>query len=65
VRAHATQIPANYWMLSVANNFGAEFMGIEYFQLAAGPRGPGDGPNKYESDLFSGLDVPAVSGSAG
>jgi len=60
VRAHATQIPANYWMLSVANNFGAEFMGIEYYQLAAGPRGPGDGPNKYESDLFAGLDVPAV-----
>jgi N-acetyl-1-D-myo-inositol-2-amino-2-deoxy-alpha-D-glucopyranoside deacetylase len=60
LRAHATQIPANYWMLAVAGNFGAEFMGMEFFQLAVGTRGPGDGPNRWESDLFAGLDLPAV-----
>jgi len=65
VRAHATQIPPNYWMLSVATNFGAEFMGMEFYQLAAGVRGPGDGPNKLETDLFAGLDVPAGRTSAG
>jgi N-acetyl-1-D-myo-inositol-2-amino-2-deoxy-alpha-D-glucopyranoside deacetylase len=64
VRAHATQIPANYWMLAVASNFGAEFMGIEFYQLAAGSRGPADGPNKWESDLFAGLDLPAGLASA-
>jgi N-acetyl-1-D-myo-inositol-2-amino-2-deoxy-alpha-D-glucopyranoside deacetylase len=56
-RAHATQIPPNYWMLSVATNFGAEFMGMEFYQLAVGEKGPGDGPNKWETDLFAGLDV--------
>jgi N-acetyl-1-D-myo-inositol-2-amino-2-deoxy-alpha-D-glucopyranoside deacetylase len=59
VQAHATQIPANYWMLSVASNFGAEFMGIEFYQLAEGVRGSGDGPNRWETDLFAGLDMPA------
>jgi N-acetyl-1-D-myo-inositol-2-amino-2-deoxy-alpha-D-glucopyranoside deacetylase len=51
-------------MLSVASNFGAEFMGIEFYQLAAGSRGPGDGLNKWESDLFAGLDVSAGLASA-
>jgi N-acetyl-1-D-myo-inositol-2-amino-2-deoxy-alpha-D-glucopyranoside deacetylase len=64
VRAHATQIPSNYWMLSVASNFGAEFMGIEFYQLAAGVRGSGDGPNKWETDLFAGLELPAGLASA-
>jgi N-acetyl-1-D-myo-inositol-2-amino-2-deoxy-alpha-D-glucopyranoside deacetylase len=59
VRAHASQIPENYWMLSVAGNFGAEFMGMEFYQLAAGERGPGGGPNRWESDLFAGLARPA------
>jgi N-acetyl-1-D-myo-inositol-2-amino-2-deoxy-alpha-D-glucopyranoside deacetylase len=61
LRAHATQIPPNYWMLSVASNFGAEFMGMEFYQLAAGSKGPGDGPNRWESDLFAGLSVPTLA----
>ncbi|GAA0896735.1 N-acetyl-1-D-myo-inositol-2-amino-2-deoxy-alpha-D -glucopyranoside deacetylase [Virgisporangium ochraceum] len=60
VRAHASQIPDNYWMLSVAGNFGAEFMGMEFYQLAAGRRGPGGGPNRWESDLFAGLSRQAA-----
>ncbi len=64
MRAHATQIPENSWLFSIAGNFGGEFMGVEYFTLASGERGQGDGPFGWESDLFSGLaaehsDVPA------
>jgi N-acetyl-1-D-myo-inositol-2-amino-2-deoxy-alpha-D-glucopyranoside deacetylase len=44
-------------LFSIAGNFGGEFMGVEYFTLAAGKRGPGDGPFGWESDLFAGLDV--------
>jgi N-acetyl-1-D-myo-inositol-2-amino-2-deoxy-alpha-D-glucopyranoside deacetylase len=55
MRAHATQIPDNSWLFSVAGNFGAEFMGVEYYRLAVGERGPGAGPYDWESDLFSGL----------
>ncbi|MBY8874403.1 N-acetyl-1-D-myo-inositol-2-amino-2-deoxy-alpha-D-glucopyranoside deacetylase [Micromonospora sp. PLK6-60] len=55
MRAHATQIPANSWLYSIAGNFGAEFMGVEYFTLAVGERGPGGGPYGWEDDLFAGL----------
>lgn len=54
--AHATQIPPTSWLFSMAGNFGAEFMGVEYFTLAVGEKGPGDGPNGWESDLFAGID---------
>jgi N-acetyl-1-D-myo-inositol-2-amino-2-deoxy-alpha-D-glucopyranoside deacetylase len=59
MRAHATQIPENSWLFSIAGNFGGEFMGIEYFTLASGERGSGDGPFGWESDLFAGLGEPA------
>ncbi|SCF13087.1 N-acetyl-1-D-myo-inositol-2-amino-2-deoxy-alpha-D-glucopyranoside deacetylase [Micromonospora mirobrigensis] len=55
MRAHATQIPANSWLYSIAGNFGAEFMGVEYFTLAVGGKGPGSGPYGWEDDLFAGL----------
>jgi len=61
MKAHATQIPQTSWLFSVAGNFGAEFMGMEFFQLASGVRGDGDGPNRWESDLFAGLDAPATA----
>jgi N-acetyl-1-D-myo-inositol-2-amino-2-deoxy-alpha-D-glucopyranoside deacetylase len=57
MRAHATQIPENSWLYSIAGNFGGEFMGVEYYALADGRRGPGEGPFGWESDLFSGLDT--------
>ena len=31
LRAHATQIPADSWLYSIAGNFGEEFMGVEYY----------------------------------
>ncbi|BCB79875.1 N-acetyl-1-D-myo-inositol-2-amino-2-deoxy-alpha-D -glucopyranoside deacetylase [Phytohabitans flavus] len=55
MRAHATQIPDTSWLYSIAGNFGSEFMGVEYYTLAVGERGPGDGPHGWESDLFAGL----------
>jgi N-acetyl-1-D-myo-inositol-2-amino-2-deoxy-alpha-D-glucopyranoside deacetylase len=58
MRAHATQIPATSWLFSVASNFGAEFMGVEYYQLGWGAKGPGTGRYGWEGDLFAGLDVP-------
>ena len=65
MRAHATQIPENSWLYSIAGNFGSEFMGVEFFTLANGERGRGDGPFGWESDLFSGLDAaPPVSADA-
>jgi N-acetyl-1-D-myo-inositol-2-amino-2-deoxy-alpha-D-glucopyranoside deacetylase len=68
IRAHATQIPADSWLHSLADGFGADFMGVEYFTLAAGKRGPGEGELDWETDLFAGLDPvpgPDPAGSAG
>ncbi|MDM4720669.1 N-acetyl-1-D-myo-inositol-2-amino-2-deoxy-alpha-D-glucopyranoside deacetylase [Micromonospora sp. WMMA1363] len=57
MRAHATQIPDTSWLYSIAGNFGSEFMGVEYYTLAAGEKGPGSGPHGWEDDLFAGLPV--------
>lgn len=57
MRAHATQIPDNSWLYGIAGDFGGEFMGVEYYTLAKGERGPGSGPFQWEDDLFSGLEI--------
>jgi N-acetyl-1-D-myo-inositol-2-amino-2-deoxy-alpha-D-glucopyranoside deacetylase len=57
MRAHASQIPPTSWLFSVAGNFGAEFMGVEFYRLAAGRKGPGAGRYGWEDDLFAGLDA--------
>jgi len=57
VRAHATQVPPTSWLFTMAGNFGAEFMGVEYFRLAVGEKGPGTGPYGWEPDLFAGLSL--------
>jgi N-acetyl-1-D-myo-inositol-2-amino-2-deoxy-alpha-D-glucopyranoside deacetylase len=70
MRAHATQIPADSWLYAVAGNFGGEFMGVEYYTLAYGRKGPGVGQHGWENDLFAGLSagsapedlVPAATG---
>jgi N-acetyl-1-D-myo-inositol-2-amino-2-deoxy-alpha-D-glucopyranoside deacetylase len=67
MRAHATQIPETSWLYAIAGNFGSEFMGVEFYTLAVGQKGPGTGPYGWESDLFAGLPaadragVPAVA----
>jgi N-acetyl-1-D-myo-inositol-2-amino-2-deoxy-alpha-D-glucopyranoside deacetylase len=55
MRAHATQIPDTSWLYALAGDFGHEFMGVEYFTLAVGEKGPGAGRYGWESDLFAGL----------
>ncbi|MEU6075609.1 N-acetyl-1-D-myo-inositol-2-amino-2-deoxy-alpha-D-glucopyranoside deacetylase [Micromonospora sp. NPDC047074] len=57
MRAHATQIPDTSWLYAIAGSFGGEFMGMEYYTLAVGEKGPGSGPYGWEDDLFAGLDV--------
>ncbi|MPZ28891.1 MAG: N-acetyl-1-D-myo-inositol-2-amino-2-deoxy-alpha-D-glucopyranoside deacetylase [Micromonosporaceae bacterium] len=58
IRAHATQIPADSWLRSLAGELASGFLGVEYYVLAAGERGPGEGPDGWESDLFAGLAPP-------
>ncbi|MBQ1071907.1 N-acetyl-1-D-myo-inositol-2-amino-2-deoxy-alpha-D-glucopyranoside deacetylase [Micromonospora sp. C31] len=57
MRAHATQIPDDSWLYTIAGSSGGEFMGMEYYSLAVGEKGPGSGPYGWEDDLFAGLDV--------
>jgi N-acetyl-1-D-myo-inositol-2-amino-2-deoxy-alpha-D-glucopyranoside deacetylase len=59
IRAHATQIPPDSWLHSLAGSVDADFLGVEHYLLAAGPRGPGTGPHHWEDDLFAGLTEPA------
>jgi N-acetyl-1-D-myo-inositol-2-amino-2-deoxy-alpha-D-glucopyranoside deacetylase len=58
MRAHATQITVDGPFFALSNNLGQEVLGIEYFRLVHGDRGPGgEAPNGWEVDLFAGLDV--------
>lgn len=52
MRAHATQIPDNSWLYSIA---GGDLMAVEHYRLASGTKGPGSGPHGWEDDLFAGL----------
>jgi N-acetyl-1-D-myo-inositol-2-amino-2-deoxy-alpha-D-glucopyranoside deacetylase len=54
VAAHATQIPPDSWLYTLADGLGKEFLGQEYFELVHGTRGP-TGPDGLENDLFAGL----------
>lgn len=55
LRAHATQIPPDSWLRSVAGGFSEAFLGQEHYVLVQGIRGPGDGRYDWEPDLFAGL----------
>jgi N-acetyl-1-D-myo-inositol-2-amino-2-deoxy-alpha-D-glucopyranoside deacetylase len=57
MRAHATQITVDGPFFALSNNLGQEVLGIEYFRLVRGERGPGEEPHGWETDLFAGLDV--------
>ncbi len=62
VRAHATQIPPDSWLFTLASNFGSEFVGVEYYELVAGARGPASGPSGWEDDLFAGIPIKQPTG---
>lgn len=55
LRAHGSQIDAESWIFSLAGNAQGDF-GVEFYVLAEGKRGPGEGEYDYETDLFAGLD---------
>ena len=52
--AHATQITTDGPFFALSNNIGAEAMGVEFYRIAKGVRGPLD-DDGLESDLFAGL----------
>jgi N-acetyl-1-D-myo-inositol-2-amino-2-deoxy-alpha-D-glucopyranoside deacetylase len=66
IRAYPTQIPPTSWLASLSNLAdGADLpaearegMGVEYYRLAVGGRGAGEGPHGWEADLFAGVDLP-------
>jgi N-acetyl-1-D-myo-inositol-2-amino-2-deoxy-alpha-D-glucopyranoside deacetylase len=56
LRAHPTQITVDGPFFALSNNLGQEVLGIEYYRLVQGERGPaGAAPNGWEDDLFAGL----------
>ncbi len=54
MRAHATQIAVDSPFYALSNNLGVRALGVEYFILLAGQRGPA-GPGGREEDLFAGI----------
>jgi N-acetyl-1-D-myo-inositol-2-amino-2-deoxy-alpha-D-glucopyranoside deacetylase len=52
LRAHASQVSVEGGFFALADNVGAEAMGIEYFRLVRGSLGPLDDAGK-ETDLFT------------
>jgi N-acetyl-1-D-myo-inositol-2-amino-2-deoxy-alpha-D-glucopyranoside deacetylase len=57
MRAHATQITVDGPFFALSNNLGQQVLGVEYYRLVRGERGPaGPGPHGWEDDLFAGLD---------
>jgi len=53
MRAHATQITVDPPFFALSNQIWHEALGVEYYTLLAGPRGPADGPGGRETDLFA------------
>lgn len=55
MRAHASQIPPQSWLHTLAGGSGPNGEVLECYQLVAGTRGPGEGQYGWETDLFAGL----------
>jgi N-acetyl-1-D-myo-inositol-2-amino-2-deoxy-alpha-D-glucopyranoside deacetylase len=56
MRAHPTQIMVDGPFFALSNNLGLEVLGVEYYRLVRGERGPaGAAPNGWEDDLFAGI----------
>jgi hypothetical protein len=55
MRAHRSQIDLNGPFFALPEEMAREAFGTEHFVLGRGERGPGDGPNGWETDLFSGV----------
>jgi N-acetyl-1-D-myo-inositol-2-amino-2-deoxy-alpha-D-glucopyranoside deacetylase len=56
MRAHPTQILVDGPFFALSNNLGQEVLGVEYYRLVRGKRGPaGSAADGWEDDLFAGL----------
>jgi N-acetyl-1-D-myo-inositol-2-amino-2-deoxy-alpha-D-glucopyranoside deacetylase len=56
MRAHPTQILVDGPFFALSNRFGQQMLGVEYYRLVKGERGPsGSGKHGWEDDLFAGL----------
>jgi N-acetyl-1-D-myo-inositol-2-amino-2-deoxy-alpha-D-glucopyranoside deacetylase len=56
MRAYPTQITVDGPFFALSNNLGQEVLGVEYYRLVRGERGPaGTGAEGWEDDLFAGL----------
>ena len=53
MRAHASQISADWPFFALSNQMGRQAWGYEHYTLARGVRGPGTGQHGWESDLFA------------
>ena len=53
MRAHATQLTVSAPYFALSNGISTRALGIEYYTLLAGPRGPATGPAGRETDLFA------------
>ncbi|MDQ2815783.1 MAG: N-acetyl-1-D-myo-inositol-2-amino-2-deoxy-alpha-D-glucopyranoside deacetylase [Actinomycetota bacterium] len=53
LRAHATQVTVSDPFFALSDNVRRRALGVEYYTLLAGPRGPAPGPTGRETDLFS------------
>jgi len=58
MRAHASQIAVDSPFFALSDRVGQRALGIEYYTLLAGPRGPDGGSGGREADLFAGIDPP-------
>ncbi len=56
MRAHKTQIAVDGPFFALSDNVGQRAFGTEYFTLARGERGPGQGAYDREADLFAGVE---------
>ncbi|MFL6238784.1 MAG: N-acetyl-1-D-myo-inositol-2-amino-2-deoxy-alpha-D-glucopyranoside deacetylase [Actinomycetes bacterium] len=58
LRAHRSQISENDPFFSLFDDVGLGLsFGVEHYFLAEGPRGPGQGPYSWETDLFAATDA--------
>src|SRR3954469_9369263 len=66
MRAHPTQILVDGPFFALSNNLALEVLGVEYYRLVQGERGPaGPGPEGGEDDLFAGLTGGGPRGRGG
>ncbi len=55
LRAYATQVSVDGPFFALSNGIGRAAFGVEHYICVRGERGPADGPNGWETDVFAGI----------